>query len=109
MKPKRNYKIFINDIWNSINKIEQFVKGMDFEDFFNDDKTVSAVIRKLEIIGEATKNIPEFIKQKYNKIHWKGMAGLRDKLAHDYSGIDVEIVWKTITKNIMTINSLCLM
>ncbi|MFH1541112.1 MAG: DUF86 domain-containing protein [Elusimicrobiota bacterium] len=103
MKVKRNYKIFINDIWDSINKIEEFVLGICYEDFLKDDKTVSAVVRKLEIIGEDTKNIPASIRQKYSNVNWKGMAGMRDKLIHDYSGADTEILWKVIKKDIVEV------
>lgn len=103
---KRNYQMFIRDIWDSINKIEQFVEGLSFEDFVNDDKTVSAVIRKLEIIGEATKNIPSSTKQKYPQLNWRGMAGMRDKLIHNYFGVDFEILWKVIKEDIPNIKPL---
>ncbi len=69
---------------------------MDFENFKEDDKTSSAVIRKFEIIGEATKNIPQDIKEKYPDIPWKEMAGFRDKLIHFYFGIKYDIVWNTV-------------
>lgn len=103
---KRNYKMFVRDIWDSINKVEQFVEGLSFEDFVNDDKTVSAVIRKLEIIGEATKNIPSSTKQKYPQLNWRGMAGMRDKLIHNYFGVDFEILWKVIKEDIPNIKPL---
>jgi len=66
---KRDYKLFIKDIVDAIKSIEEFVTGMDFHEFKNDDKTVSAVVRKLEIIGEATKNIPDEIKERYPIFH----------------------------------------
>lgn len=69
---------------DAIEKIEEFVAGMDFEEFRDDDKTVSAVVRKLEIIGEATKNIPDEVRQKYPKLPWREMAKIRDKLIHGY-------------------------
>lgn len=103
---KRNYQMFVRDIWDSINKVEQFVEGLSFEDFVNDDKTVSAVIRKLEIIGEATKNIPSSTKQKYPQLNWRGMAGMRDKLIHNYFGVDFEILWKVIKEDIPNIKPL---
>jgi len=93
---KRDIKLYINDIFNAINAIEKFVEGMDFKEFKEDDKTSSAVIRKFEIIGEATKHIPKEIKQKYPDIPWKEMAGFRDKLIHFYFGIKYELVWNTI-------------
>jgi len=76
--------------------IEGFVGGMEFEDFKRDDKTSSAVIRKFEIVGEAAKNIPETIKQKYSSIPWREMGGMRDRLIHFYFGIKYELVWRTI-------------
>ena len=93
---KRDVKLYVRDILEAIKAIEKFVEGMDFESFKEDDKTSSAVIRKFEIIGEATKNIPQSIKEKYPPIPWKEMAGFRDKLIHFYFGIKYDIVWDTI-------------
>jgi len=93
---KRDVKLYVKDILEAIKAIEKFVEGMNFESFKEDDKTSSAVIRKFEIIGEATKNIPQSIKEKYPHIPWKEMAGFRDKLIHFYFGIKYDIVWDTI-------------
>jgi len=93
---KRDVKLYVKDILEAIKAIEKFVEGMNFENFKEDDKTSSAVIRKFEIIGEATKNIPQSIKEKYSHIPWKEMAGFRDKLIHFYFGIKYDIVWDTI-------------
>ncbi len=93
---KRDVALYIKDILEAMDAIERFVSGMTFEEFKNDDKTSSAVIRKFEIIGEATKNIPKAIKQKHPDIPWKEMAGFRDKLIHFYFGIKYELVWDTI-------------
>ena len=93
---KRDIKLYVRDILEAIKAIEKFVEGMDFENFKEDDKTSSAVIRKFEIIGEATKNIPQSIKKKYPHIPWKEMAGFRDRLIHFYFGIKYDIVWDTI-------------
>jgi len=93
---KRDSKLYIKDILESINAIEKFVRGMSFDEFAKDDKTSSAVIRKFEIIGEATKNVPEEVKKKFPNIPWKEMAGFRDKLIHFYFGIKYELVWNTI-------------
>ena len=97
---KRNHKLFVKDILDSIEKIEEFIGNMDFKNFIEDDKTRSAVVRKLEIIGEATKNIPKPIRQKYKELPWSDMAGMRDKIAHFYFGIDYEIVWKVIKERL---------
>jgi len=97
---KRNYRLFIKDILDSIEKIEEFVGSMDFDEFVKDDLTNSAVIRKLEIIGEATKNIPKDIRQRYKSLPWSEMARMRDKIIHFYFGVDYEIVWKVIKERL---------
>ncbi len=93
---KRDVALYLKDILEAIKSIEKFVADMTLEEFRTDDKTSSAVIRKFEIIGEATKNIPKVIKQKYPDIPWKEMVGFRDKLIHFYFGIKYELVWDTI-------------
>ena len=93
---KRNINLYVKDILEAIKAIEKFVEGMDFGSFKEDDKTSSAVIRKFEIIGEATKNIPQNIKERYPHIPWREMAGFRDKLIHFYFGMKYDIVWDTI-------------
>lgn len=71
---------------------------MDFETFIKDRKTVNAVIRSLEVMGEAVKRIPDEIRSRYSEIPWKYIAGMRDKLIHEYDGVDLEIVWEVIKK-----------
>jgi len=83
----RNYKLYIKNILEAMNAIERFVEGLNFEAFKINDEKSSAVIRKFEIIGEAAKNVPEEIKQKYSEIPWKEMAGFRDRLIHFYFGV----------------------
>ena len=93
---ERNIKLYLKDILDAIEAIEKFVKGMTFEEFRNNDLVSSAVIRKFEIIGEATRNIPQMIRKKYSDIPWKTIVGFRDKLIHFYFGIKYDIVWETI-------------
>ena len=99
------YLIYLRDINESIESIKEFIQNMNFDQFVNDDKTSSAVIRKLEIIGEASKKIPEEIKNKYPEIPWKDIAGMRDKLIHAYSKVDLSLVWKTIHKRLSELQS----
>lgn len=102
---KRDYRIFINDILECIAKIEKFVEDMNFEEFLKDEKTKSAVVRELEVIGEATKNIPKSIRQRYESLPWSQMAKTRDKIIHFYFGVDYEIVWKVVKERLPEIKS----
>jgi uncharacterized protein with HEPN domain len=99
----RDYGLYLKDILAAIKSIENFIAGMDLETFQVDDKTNSAVMRKLEIIGEAVKQVPDEIRQQYSQIPWKEMAGMRDKLIHFYFGVDYRLVWKTITERLPSI------
>lgn len=94
----RNVTLYIKDVLDSMNSIETFVRGIDFDTFKNDDMVSSAVIRKFEIIGEAVKHIPDEIRMKYPDVPWKEIAGFRDKLIHFYFGIKYDMVWNTIKK-----------
>ena len=96
----RNYLDYIDDIIDSLDEIAEFIKGMDFETFKNDKKTIKAIIRDLEIIGEAAAKIPVDIQDKYPGIPWKHMIGMRNKLIHEYFGVDLEIVWVVCTEEI---------
>ena len=100
---KRDYWLFIKDLIEAIDDIEAFIGDMDFDNFYADKKTRSAVVWKLEVIGEATKNIPNSVRNKYKEIPWKDMAGMRDKISHLYFGIDYKIVWEVIRKKLPTI------
>jgi uncharacterized protein with HEPN domain len=96
----RDYRDYLQDILDSINDIENFVRGMGFEEFKRDRKTINAVVRSIEVIGEASKKIPRSLKAKYRGVPWREMAGIRDKLIHEYFGVDVEILWKTAKDDI---------
>ncbi len=96
----REYKLYLADMLAAMESIERFIEGMTFEQFQRDDKTASAVVRKLEIIGEAARNIPEEIKQRHPEVPWKEMAGMRDRLIHAYFGVDYTLVWTTIRNRV---------
>jgi uncharacterized protein with HEPN domain len=96
----RDYIDFLGDISDGIAKVEQFIHGMTFEEFAKDDKSFFAVIRALEIIGEATKSIPSEVKEIHPNIPWRELAGMRDKLIHQYFGVDARVVWKTATEDL---------
>lgn len=97
---KRDYGDYVQDILDSINDAENFIEGMNYEEFIKDKKTIYSVVRALEIIGEATKNIPELIRKKYPEVPWKKMAGMRDRLVHEYFGVDLEILWETAKEDV---------
>ncbi len=92
---KRDQKLFLEDILEAMDRIENYTESMSYDDFVEDRKTIDAVVRNLEIIGEAVKNLSDEIKREYPGINWKGIAGMRDKLIHGYFGVDPQIVWET--------------
>ncbi|MFC1573547.1 DUF86 domain-containing protein [Candidatus Latescibacterota bacterium] len=97
---RRNYILFNEDITESIEKIERYIEGSNFESFKNNELVKDAVFRNLEIIGETSNNIPDEIRMKYTDIQWKRMIGLRNVVIHAYFGIDVSIIWEIIKKNL---------
>ena len=97
---KKDSGIFIQHIVESIQKIEEFTQGLTKSDFMRNVQVQDATIRRLEIIGEATKNLPQEFKRKYSDIRWNDIAGMRDKLIHHYFGVDLKITWNVIRKDI---------
>jgi len=102
----RDYQDYLNDILDAADKVLGFTANMSYESFAGDEKTVYAVIRCLEIIGEASKHIPDDIRRQNPDIPWKEMAGARDVLIHDYFGVDVETIWKTVQENVTVLRPL---
>jgi len=97
---KREIVDYIEDIISAMDKAMDFVKNMSYEEFTRDDKTVYAVVRAIEIIGEAVKNIPGNVRKNYPEIPWKDMAGMRNKVIHEYFGVKLNIVWRTVKEEI---------
>ena len=100
MSKGREVSDYLDDILTAITDINEFTKGMHYEAFATDKRTVNAVIRSLEVLGEATKRIPPPLRQKYPGIPWSKMAGMRDILIHDYMGVDLKTVWKVIQERL---------
>lgn len=100
MSTEREIRDYLNDILESISDLRAFTEGLDFDDFCADRKTVNACIRSLEVIGEATKKIPEAIRKKRPELPWRAIAGMRDKLIHEYFGVDLQIIWQTINHDL---------
>ena len=96
---------FLQDIQNSVTKIFKYTTNIDYQEFVSNDMAKDAVERNFEIIGEAVKNLSEDFRNKYPNIPFKQIAGIRDKLIHDYFGVDYEIVWKTIKDKLPEFNS----
>ncbi|MBW1694256.1 MAG: DUF86 domain-containing protein [Deltaproteobacteria bacterium] len=101
----RDLRDYLNDIVSSIEDIRSFTNGMSYEDLESDKKTLYAVIRCLEIIGEAVKKIPKNIREKYSEIPWREIGGMRDKLIHEYFGVDVETIRDTINEDLLPLKN----
>ena len=96
-KEDRTYRMYLEDIQTAMNRIAEYTAGFTFIDFKRDYKSVDAVIRNFEIIGEASKNLPLKIKKKYPDVPWDEMYSLRNKVSHEYFGVDYEIIWDVAT------------
>jgi uncharacterized protein with HEPN domain len=100
LKPNdRDPHLYLSDIILSMERVKEYIAGLDFQHFKWDYKTVDAVIRNFEIIGEATKNLPNNLKDKYPSIPWEEMYRLRNRISHEYFGVDYEIIWDIETRN----------
>ncbi|MBM3172049.1 MAG: DUF86 domain-containing protein [Bacteroidetes bacterium] len=97
---RREPELLLGDIIESIQKIKSYTNGMSSKEFFEDDKTLDAVIRNFEIIGEAANRMPEEIRVNFNDVNWHRIRGFRNRIVHDYMGIDYEIVWEIIVNDL---------
>jgi uncharacterized protein with HEPN domain len=101
LKPsERDPILYLEDISLSMERVQEYIAGIDFQHFKWDHKTVDAVVRNFEIIGEATKNLPKDLKDKYPEVPWEEMYRLRNRVSHEYFGIDYEIIWDIATKHL---------
>lgn len=100
MTSARSYSDYLADIIDAMRKIGRFIEDFNELQFQQDEKTIFAVVRALEIIGEATKCLPDTFRSAYPQIPWKAMAGMRDKLIHQYTGVDLRVVWRTVAEDI---------
>ncbi len=97
---RRDYLDYLQDILESIDDIQSFIKGMSYKSFAEDKKTVNAVIRSIEVIGESARTIPDSVKEENPLIPWEKMMSMRNKLIHEYFGVDLEIIWQTVQEDI---------
>lgn len=96
----RDWKLFLEDILESMEKIGSYTEAMDFDSFTRNQLVIDAVIRNLEVVGEACKHIPLRIRKKYDEVPWKAIVGLRNIAIHEYFGLDLENIWKIIKEDL---------
>ncbi len=97
---KRDTRLLLEDILESCEKITSYTKGLNFETFVSDDKTLDAVVRNFEIIGEAANRIPDSFCNQYAEISWHQMIGMRNRLIHAYFGVDYSIIWDVVENSL---------
>ena len=97
---KRSIKLYLQDIWESTLAIEEYIQNLAEDEFYSNHQVQDAIIRRLEIIGEAVKNVDDDFRNKYPQIPWKKVAGMRDIIAHEYFGVKLERVWDVVRKDL---------
>ena len=97
---ERTVDLLIEDIWEAIEKIERYTSGMPRKSFEKDEKTTDAVVRNLEIIGEAANRLPDSFKDEHSEIEWIKIIGLRHRIVHEYFGVDLAIIWEILQRDL---------
>ena len=100
MSEERDISVYLDDIIEAAGKAVRFAEGLSFSEFESDERTSYAVVRALEILGEAAKNVPQTTRDRAPQIPWQDMAGMRDKLIHAYHGVDLRVVWRTLREDL---------
>ncbi|MBN2588566.1 MAG: DUF86 domain-containing protein [Sedimentisphaerales bacterium] len=100
----RPIRLLIDDMLEAISRIEQYTQGLSYDIFSNDQKTIDAVVRNLEIIGEAANRLTEEFKDKHSEIEWYKIVGLRHRIVHEYFGIDIQIIWQILNNDLQVLH-----
>lgn len=100
MPREKDLEVYLQDIIDASEKILRYTEDMELKEFRSDEKTKDAVLRNLEVIGEAAKKLPTDFREKRSDVNWRAIAGMRDKLIHEYFGVSSEIVWETVKHDI---------
>ncbi len=103
MKEPPDPRVYLEDILEAAGKAREFTTGLSFEQFEADEKSIYAVVRALEIVGEASKRVPQPIRDRATEVPWRSMSGMRDKLIHAYSGVDLKVVWGTVHEELPSV------
>jgi len=100
MSAKRVYTDYLQEIVDYAEKAMRFVQNVSFDDFGDNEEKIFAVVKTLEIIGEAARHLPKSMRDKYTSVPWKQVTGMRDKVTHEYFSVDLEVVWRTVHEDL---------
>lgn len=106
LMPKRDTAILVQDIYTALERISAYIHGMDAENFLNDQKTIDAVTRNLEIVGEAARQMDDEARKLYPDIPWPRIVGLRHRIVHDYFGVDTSLIWGIASRDAVELGGL---